>query len=165
MLDQTGRTSANEEGDDASCVGQANQSLMDGLTEQLDTRIATNAVDLVSCFGDYLALDQATMVCVRDVAEQVRNVGLLAGRSPVTVAAACIFMTTTLIGEDVTPSAIGNAAGVSVFTVSTSFRHLVESADQILTVSSCILRTRSHSSRRPMFTVYSAAKAPSGQRS
>ncbi|CEH16743.1 cyclin-like protein [Ceraceosorus bombacis] len=95
----------------------------------------TNAVDLINRFSNHLALDQPTSRCVRDVAEQVRSEGLLAGRSPITIAAACIFFATTVMGKEISAKAISNAAGVSDVTIRTSFRNLVEHKNKILTSS------------------------------
>jgi transcription initiation factor TFIIB len=97
----------------------------------------TNAVDLVSRFSNHLALDRPTIGCIRDVAERIRDEGLLAGRSPITIAAACIYFATTLLGQSVSAKSISNAAGVSDVTIKSSYKGLVDSKSRILTVSQC----------------------------
>ena len=68
-----------------------------------------------------------------DVAERVREKGILDGRSPVTVAAACIYLTTTIWGIDRSTKRISEATGVSPVTIKGSYRELLKDKEKILT--------------------------------
>lgn len=97
----------------------------------------TNAVDLVARFCNHLGLDRTTTRCTEEIATIIRDRGILAGRSPITVAAACILMTTRLMRAEKSAKTISIAAGVSDVTIKNSYRSLLEFKSEILTVSRC----------------------------
>lgn len=84
----------------------------------------TNAVDLVGRFCNHLGLDMSVTKCTEDVAGLLRDKGILAGRSPITVAATCIYLITRMLGQDVSAKKISAAAGVSDVTIKGSSRTL-----------------------------------------
>lgn len=84
----------------------------------------TNAVDLVARFCNHLGLDMQITKCIEDVAAVLRDKGILAGRSPITVAATCIYLITRMLGQDVSAKKISAAAGVSDVTIKGSSRSL-----------------------------------------
>ena len=54
------------------------------------------------------------------------TVGDLAGRSPLSVAAACIYMASYLLGKPKTPKEISMVAGVSDGTIRTAYKYLYQ---------------------------------------
>lgn len=93
----------------------------------------TNAVDLVARYCNHLGLDMPTSRCTEEIATIIRDRGILAGRSPITVAATCIYMTTRLMGNDQSAKMISRAAGVSDVTIKNSYRNLLEFKTEMLT--------------------------------
>jgi len=67
----------------------------------------------------------------RSLAKGAQKVGELAGRSPLSVAAACIYMASYLKGESRTSKEIAGVAGVSDGTVKTAYRFLYQSREDI----------------------------------
>ena len=94
----------------------------------------TNAVDLVARFCNHLGLEMSITRCTEDIASIIRDRGILAGRSPITVAAACIYMTTRLAGNDQSAKNISRAAGVSDVTIKNSYKNLLDFKSEMLTV-------------------------------
>jgi len=68
----------------------------------------------------------------RDLAEQAKDISALAGRSPLSVAAACIYMACHLIGEPRASMPIAKQAGVSDGTVKTAYKHLFAAREQLI---------------------------------
>lgn len=68
----------------------------------------------------------------RDLAEQANDISALAGRSPLSVAAACIYMACHLVGEPRSSLPIAKQAGVSDGTVKTAYKHLFAARDQLI---------------------------------
>ena len=62
----------------------------------------------------------------------MNNVGALAGRSPLSAAAACIFFASYLMGDPKSAKDIGNIAGVSDGTIRTSYKLLKAEKDQLI---------------------------------
>jgi transcription initiation factor TFIIB len=68
----------------------------------------------------------------RDLAEQANDISALAGRSPLSVAAACIYMACHLVGEPRASLPIAKQAGVSDGTVKTAYKHLFAAREQLI---------------------------------
>ncbi|KOS16666.1 Transcription initiation factor IIB [Escovopsis weberi] len=68
----------------------------------------------------------------RDLAEQASDISALAGRSPLSVAAACIYMACHLIGEPRASAPIAKQTGVSDGTVKTAYKFLFASREQLI---------------------------------
>ena len=60
----------------------------------------------------------------QELAEKTQNLGALAGRSPLSVAAACIYMASHLMGDGKSAKAISEVAGVSDGTIRTAYKYL-----------------------------------------
>ncbi|KAF4455001.1 transcription initiation factor TFIIB [Fusarium austroafricanum] len=68
----------------------------------------------------------------RELAEQANDISALAGRSPLSVAAACIYMACQIVGESRSSLPIAKQAGVSDGTVKTAYKHLYAARDTIV---------------------------------
>ncbi|EJT75464.1 transcription initiation factor IIB [Gaeumannomyces tritici R3-111a-1] len=68
----------------------------------------------------------------RRLAERSSSVADLAGRSPLSVAAACIYMASFLIADPKTTKEIAQTAGVSDGTIKTAYRFLLQAKDQLV---------------------------------
>lgn len=68
----------------------------------------------------------------RDLAEKANNISALAGRSPLSVAAACIYMACHLVGELRSSAPIAKQAGVSDGTVKTAYKHLFAAREELM---------------------------------
>ena len=68
----------------------------------------------------------------RALAEKANDISALAGRSPLSVAAACIYMACHLVGEPRSSTPIAKQAGVSDGTVKTAYKHLFAARDQLI---------------------------------
>ncbi|KAL2267102.1 hypothetical protein VTJ83DRAFT_4379 [Remersonia thermophila] len=68
----------------------------------------------------------------RRLAEKSSDITDLAGRSPLSVAAACIYMASHLVGEPRTTKQISVASSVSDGTVKTAYRYLYAAKDEVL---------------------------------
>lgn len=84
----------------------------------------TNAADLVARFCNHLGLDMHVTKCTEDVATLLREKHIMAGKSPITVAATCIYLITRMLGHDLTAKQISAAAGVSDVTIKSTSRSL-----------------------------------------
>lgn len=58
----------------------------------------------------------------QDLAAKMQSGGSLAGRSPLSVAAACIYMASHLLGTGKSAKEISNVAGVSDGTIRTAYK-------------------------------------------
>ncbi|KAI1075570.1 transcription factor [Whalleya microplaca] len=68
----------------------------------------------------------------KQLAEKSSSVKDLAGRSPLSVAAACIYMVSHLMGDPRTSKDIAGVAGVSDGTIKTAYRFLFNSKDDLV---------------------------------
>lgn len=93
----------------------------------------TSAVDLINRFCNLLGLERIVVRSTEEIAGVIREKGFLDGRSPVTIAAACIYLTTTIWGVHRSTKRIAEATGVSPATIKGSYRDLIKVKDQILT--------------------------------
>lgn len=112
----------------------------DGSANGIDADAAvtpTNAVDLIARFCNHLGLDNQVTRCTEDIAQVLRDKGILAGRNPITIAATCIYLTTRMFKQDVSAKRVSSSAGVSDVTIKASYRSLITMRDEWLTV--CLL--------------------------
>jgi transcription initiation factor TFIIB len=102
---------------------------------QYKGQASTSAVQL--CARYCSNLNFRNPVGVEDVARRLAKgsggVADLAGRSPLSVAAACIYMASHLFGEPRSSKDIAVVAGVSDGTVKTAYRYLLQGKDIIIT--------------------------------
>lgn len=68
----------------------------------------------------------------RELARRTGSVKDLAGRSPLSVAAACIYMASHLMGEPKSSRDIAGVAGVSDGTIRTAYRFLYQAKDELI---------------------------------
>ena len=67
------------------------------------------------------------------VTTRIHELGYLAGRSPITIAAASIYLVTILAGEPRNARRISVTAGVSDVTIKHSFKELLKVQKEVLT--------------------------------
>jgi transcription initiation factor TFIIB len=101
--------------------------------QQYKSTTSTNAKDLCIRYCTQLGLNQHMYVKVaQGLAEKVSTVGDLAGRSPLSVAAACIYMASYLLKKPKSPKEISNVAGVSDGTIRTAYKHLYMERERLI---------------------------------
>ncbi|KAK3353341.1 cyclin-like protein [Lasiosphaeria hispida] len=103
--------------------------------QQYQSKGSTSAVDLCARYCSNLRFNNP--VGVEHVATRLAAASAtladLAGRSPLSVAAACIYMASHLVGEPRSSKEISVVAGVSDGTVKTAYRYLYSGKDDIIT--------------------------------
>ncbi|KAJ2806634.1 transcription initiation factor IIB [Coemansia guatemalensis] len=104
------------------------------IKSKLDTDTGmTLSNDLIERFCSNLKLDYETRRIARILSENVRKVGDTTGKSPLSVASACIYMATLLIGRERSPKAIAAISGVSELTIKYTYKILYNSRKELLT--------------------------------
>jgi len=93
---------------------------------------STKAVELCIRYCSQLGLPTQTTRISQLLAEKINSVGSLAGRSPLSAAAACIFFASHLMKTPKTPKEISNVAGVSDGTIRTSYKLLQAEKDKLV---------------------------------
>ncbi|KAH8662877.1 cyclin-like protein [Tricladium varicosporioides] len=102
-------------------------------TDQYKNTTSTNAKDLCVRYCSQLGLKSQQFVKVsQGLADKMSTVGDLAGRSPLSVAAACIYMASYLLGKPKTPKEISQVAGVSDGTIRTAYRYLYQERERLI---------------------------------
>lgn len=94
---------------------------------------AASPADLCDRYCNLLGLDAKTSLVARQLADTVYTTAVLAGRSPLSQAAACIFMASYIMGHPKTPKEIQAVAHVSDSTIRQVYRHLYAEKDKIIT--------------------------------
>ncbi|KAJ1926833.1 transcription initiation factor IIB [Tieghemiomyces parasiticus] len=103
------------------------------LSKHLSTSIgAMYSEDLMSRFCSLLDLPMPVQRIAVDLTKEAKERGVLAGKSPVSVAAACIYMASHLLALPKTPKDIANVAGVSETTIKNSYKSLYELREKLL---------------------------------
>lgn len=92
----------------------------------------TNAEDLMRRFCSHLGLSPQVTKAAEHIARRAKDEGTLAGRSPISIAAAAIYMAAALFGSSLTGSQIATNTGVSDGTIKTSYRYLYEARDKLI---------------------------------
>lgn len=92
----------------------------------------TSAEDLIRRFCSHLGLSNDITNAAEHIARKCKESGILAGRSPITIAATVIYMASLIFGADVSPSKIANRTGVSDGTIKTSFKVMYEDKDKLM---------------------------------
>lgn len=102
-------------------------------TDAYHTTTSTNAKDLCLRYCSQLGLKSQQFVKVsQGLADKMSTVGDLAGRSPLSVAAACIYMASYLLGKGKSPREISQVAGVSDGTIRTAYKYLYQERDRLI---------------------------------
>lgn len=95
---------------------------------------SVGAEDLCSRYVSQLGFknQQKISKISRELAEKANDISALAGRSPLSVAAACIYMACHLMREPRASLPIAKQAGVSDGTVKTAYKHLFVARDRLI---------------------------------
>jgi transcription initiation factor TFIIB len=117
--------------------GSREKNATGAMLHSLDTYENTNSTSAEALCGRYCSnLDFRHPVLMEKysklLAQRSSSVKDLAGRSPLSVAAACIFMTSHLMGEPKPSKDIALVAGVSDGTIKTAYRYLYQARDQLI---------------------------------
>lgn len=83
---------------------------------------ASSAAGIVSRFGNHLGLPPAVQSATSEVVRKIDEFGILAGRSPLSVAAACVYFTCHAFGVPKTVKEIGAVVGISDSTLRTVYK-------------------------------------------
>lgn len=86
----------------------------------------TSAEDLIRRFCSHLGLSIQLSNAAEYIVKRCHDTGVLAGRSPITIAAAVIYMTVLIFKADMAPAKIAEKLGVSDGTIKTSYKLLYE---------------------------------------
>lgn len=99
--------------------------------EQIQTS-QTSGEDLIRRFCSHLGLTMQLTNAAEYIVKRCQDTGVLAGRSPITIAAAVIYMTVLMFKADLAPSKIAEKLGVSDGTIKTSYRFLYENREELV---------------------------------
>ena len=103
-----------------------------GLNETYIATNTTNPSELCARFCSILALDQKTSNIATDLAGRMSTVGALAGRSPLSGAAACIYMASYLMGQPRTAKQVSDVVRVSDSTIRSAYRSLYKEKETLV---------------------------------
>jgi len=84
----------------------------------------TSAEDLMARFCNRLGLSQQIQALTKQLARKAETEGTLAGRSPISIAAAGIYMMSALFGNPKSAREIAEIAGVSDSTIRNAYKYL-----------------------------------------
>jgi len=102
-------------------------------SDTYQTTTSTNASELCLRYCSQLGLKGQNFVKVSTgLAEKMSTVGDLAGRSPLSVAAACIYMASHLLGKPKSAKEISRVAGVSDGTIRTAYKYLYQDRERLI---------------------------------
>ncbi|KAI1269084.1 cyclin-like protein [Xylariaceae sp. FL1019] len=95
---------------------------------------STNATEFCERYCNSLRFNNTHLIArlSSELCEKTSSVVDLAGRSPLSVAAACIYMISHLMGEGKQSKAIANVAGVSDGTIKTAYRFLYNERETLV---------------------------------
>lgn len=92
----------------------------------------TSAEDLIRRFCSHLGLSTQVTNGAEHIARRCKEVGVLAGRSPTTIAATVIYMASLMFGCKLAPSTISDKTGVSDGTIKTSYKVMFEEKEKLV---------------------------------
>lgn len=92
----------------------------------------TNPEDLVGRFCSHLGLTPQITSSARHIARKLREVGVLEGRSPTTIAATVIYFATLLFKQHISLQRISEKTGVSEGTIKSSYKQLCTAKEQLV---------------------------------
>jgi transcription initiation factor TFIIB len=92
----------------------------------------TSAEDLIRRFCSHLGLGIHLSNAAEHIAKRCKETGVLAGRSPITIAAAIIYMVVIIFKAELAPSKIAEKLGVSDGTIKTSYKFLYENKEDLI---------------------------------
>jgi len=118
-------------------IGRCYKFMCKILEANLDT-ISTN--DFMNRFCSNLELSNDVMKSATHVSKQAMHLGIVAGKSPISVAAAGIYMVSQLSSQKRTQKAIADIAGVSEVTIRNAYKDLYPYREQLLPPGSDLLQ-------------------------
>ncbi|KAG7664024.1 uncharacterized protein J8A68_002462 [[Candida] subhashii] len=92
----------------------------------------TSAEDLIRRFCSHLGLNAQVTNGAEYIARRCKDLGVLGGRSPTTVAATTIYMASLVFGVDVPPTKISDKTGVSDGTIKSSYKVMYEEREKLV---------------------------------
>lgn len=101
-------------------------------TNEIYSTTQTNAEDLMRRFCSHLGLQGNVTKAAEHIAKMAKEEGTLAGRSPISIAAAAIYMASNLFQCQLTAAQIADKTGVSDGTIKTSYKHLLDAKDKLV---------------------------------
>lgn len=111
---------------------EKNVATASAYSSEQDKLETTSAEDLISRFCSHLGLTTQITNAAESIARKCKDTGVLAGRSPITIAATVIYMAGLIFGADVLPSKIADKTGVSDGTIKTSYKVMYEHKDKLV---------------------------------
>ncbi|KAJ2778381.1 transcription initiation factor IIB [Coemansia javaensis] len=104
----------------------------------LKSKLGTNAGttssnDLVARFCSNLHLDQETWRITKMLTEKAKDMEHISGKSPLSIASACIYMASHLLGNGRDPRAISEIAGVGEATIRSTYKIIYANRSELLT--------------------------------
>ncbi|KAI9025320.1 cyclin-like protein [Phycomyces nitens] len=110
-------------------IGRCYKALQSKL--QTNTTIM-NSEDLMSRFCSNLQLPNYVQKSGVDLVKRAKELGTLAGKSPISVAAACIYLVSYLFKQPKTTREIAHVAGVSEVTIKTAYKSLFAEKERLI---------------------------------
>lgn len=92
----------------------------------------TLALDLIRRFCSHLGVSTQLTNGAEYMANKCNELGILAGRSPTTIAATVIYMAGFVFGADLPTSKISEKTGVSEGTIKTSYKVILEEKEKLM---------------------------------
>jgi transcription initiation factor TFIIB len=93
---------------------------------------ATSAASLMPRACAKLALGTQVQLVAEECADQVAHYGVAAGRSPLSIAGACLYLVSHLMGQPKSPKEIGLAVEVSDGTIRTAYKLMHQEQDKLI---------------------------------
>ncbi|KAL9613842.1 MAG: hypothetical protein Q9167_001640 [Letrouitia subvulpina] len=118
----------NEEKKKAAQAGGA----IDLNNPEFNSTESTTPKELCVRYCSNLNLPQQCNILSQDIAKKLESIGSLAGRSPISTAAACIFMASHLLGMGKTAKDIAPVAGVSDGTIRNAYKLIYVEREKLI---------------------------------
>ncbi|KAF2191048.1 cyclin-like protein [Zopfia rhizophila CBS 207.26] len=93
---------------------------------------STEASELIGRACNKLGLSSQVSLIAQDAASKVTQLGVAAGRSPLSITGACIYLIAHLMGQPRGPKEIGSAVDVSDGTIRTAYKLIYNSLDIVI---------------------------------
>ncbi|KAF2016316.1 cyclin-like protein [Aaosphaeria arxii CBS 175.79] len=93
---------------------------------------STEASALIGRACNKLGLSQQTSIVAQEAAAKVTRLGVAAGRSPLSITGACIYLIAHFMGQPRNPKQIGDVVDVSDGTIRTAYKIIHASLDAII---------------------------------
>ena len=110
-------------------LGKYNLDISSTLYESVQS---TDPKELCERFCNQLHLSFQITKVSQEIAEKMDKAGMLAGRSPLSIAAACIYTASHFMGQPKTAKDISNVAGVSDGTIRNAYKLIYPKRDKLI---------------------------------